>query len=112
MIKYHDINCPDRRLKKENSDICRLLGFLFLYQLKKCGWKYNCTEKFGKYKIKNIDLILILGKIDSVIIEFGVYRKKKRVLRNCSFRKKKCLWSGLVGKTGISFYDISAMKLK
>ena len=57
-------------------------------------------------------MILILGKIDSEIIDFGVYRKKKRVLRNCSFRKKKCLWSGLVGKTGITFDDFSAMKLK
>ena len=28
MIKYHDINCPDRRLKKENSDICRLMAEL------------------------------------------------------------------------------------
>lgn len=109
MIKYHDINCPDRRLKKENSDICRLLGFLFLYQLKKCGWKYNCTEKFGKYKIKNIDLILILGKIDSEIIDFGVYRKKKRVLRNCSFGKKKRLGSGLVDKTEIASDNLSAM---
>lgn len=109
MIKYHDINCPDRRLKKENSDICRLLGFLFLYQLKKCGWKYNCTEKFGKYKIKNIDLIYILGKIDSEIIDFGVYRKKKRVLRNCSFGKKKRLGSGLVDKTEIASDNLSAM---
>ena len=109
MIKYHDINCPDRRLKKENSDICRLLGFLFLYQLKKCGWKYNCTEKFGKYKIKNIDLILIFGKIDSEIIDFGVYRKKKRVLRNCSFGKKKRLGSGLVDKTEIASDNLSAM---
>ena len=109
MIKYHDINCPDRRLKKENSDIFRILGFLFLYQLKKCGWKYNCTEKFGKYKIKNIDLILIFGKIDSEIIDFGVYRKKKRVLRNCSFGKKKRLGSGLVDKTEIASDNLSAM---
>ena len=109
MIKYHDINCPDRRLKKENSDICRLLGFLFLYQLKKCGWKYNCTEKFAKNKIKNIDLIYILGKIDSEIIDFGVYRKKKRVLRNCSFGKKKRLGSGLVDKTEIASDNLSAM---
>ena len=55
---------------------------------------------------------LIFRKNGFGIIEFGVYRKKKRVLRNCSFRKKKCLWSGLVGKTGITFYDFSAMKLK
>ena len=109
MIKYHDINCPDRRLKKENSDICRLLGFLFLYQLKKCGWKYNCTEKCGKYKINIFDLIFIFGKIDSEIIDFGVYRKKKRVLRNCSFGKKKRLGSGLVDKTEIASDDLSAM---
>ena len=109
MIKYRDINCPDRRLKKENSDICRLLGFLFLYQLKKCGWKYNCAEKFGKYKINIFDLIFIFGKIDSEIIDFGVYRKKKRVLRNCSFGKKKRLGSGLVDKTEIASDNLSAM---
>ena len=77
--------------------------------MKKCGWKYNCTEKCGKYKINIFDLILIFGKIDSEIIDFGVYRKKKRVLRNCSFGKKKRLGSGLVDKTEIASDDLSAM---
>lgn len=85
---------------------------IFISIEKNVDGKYNCTEKCGKYKINILFLDGFLGKNGFGIIEFGVYRKKKRVLRNCSFRKKKCLWSGLVGKTGITFDDFSAMKLK
>ena len=110
MVKFRDINCPHRRLIKKKSDICRGIRiFIFISIEKNVSGKYNCTEKFEKYKINIFDLILILGKIDSEIIDFGVYRKKKRVLRNCSFGKKKRLGSGLVDKTEIASDNLSAM---